>query len=96
MHMKLPVNPKGMTCRCSTAPWGDAATQSLFPNSTQTAFGGILATPSGLVKGRKMLAAQHEGMLPHGHVAITADGKKAKCPFATMREMGLLRGLGRW
>lgn len=61
----------------------------------QTAFGGILATPSGMV-GRKMLAAHSEGRLHHsGATAAAADEPKAKCPFATLKEAGLLRGLGR-
>jgi hypothetical protein len=58
----------------------------------QTAWGGILATPSGHV-GRKMLAAHVT--LHHSEAMAAAHGKKAKCPFATLREMGLLRGLGR-
>ena len=35
LHMKLPVVPTATNCRCSSAPWGEVATQSLFPNSTQ-------------------------------------------------------------
>ena len=62
----------------------------------QTAWGGITATPSGLVVGRKMLAARSEGMLHHGGAtAAAADQPKAKCPFATLKDAGLLRGLGR-
>jgi hypothetical protein len=38
MHMKLPVDPKGTNCRCSSAPWGEVASQSLFPNSTQVCY----------------------------------------------------------
>jgi hypothetical protein len=54
-----------------------------------------VATPSGMVMGRKMLAA-HPGVLHHsGATAAAADGTKAKCPFATLQEADLLRGLGR-
>lgn len=93
MHVKLPVNPKEMKCSCSTAQWGNAATQSLFHNFTQSAFGGILTTPSGLVKGNKLLAAQHDHLLHLLRGGDDNDGSdKPKCPFAQLREMGLLRG----
>jgi hypothetical protein len=61
----------------------------------QTAWGGIVATPSGMVMGRKMLAAHPGAAFHSGATAAAADGKKAKCPFATLKEAGLLRGLGR-
>jgi hypothetical protein len=59
----------------------------------QTAFGGIItATPSGL--GRKMLAAPQQ--MYHHHADLTAGssgGAKPKCPFARLRELGLMQGL---
>lgn len=76
-------------CRCATSPWGDIARQKLFPNSTQTAIGGILATPSGLVTGRKLLSGG-AGVLPTAHPAVQTG---AKCPMAMLRAAGLLSRL---
>jgi hypothetical protein len=57
----------------------------------QTAFGNITATPSGLA-GRKLLAGQR-----HYHhsadLAASSGGVKPKCPFARLRELGLVQGL---
>lgn len=62
----------------------------------QTAFGNITATPSGLggpVAGRKLLAgARHQ--YHSADLAAGSDGAaKPKCPFARLRELGLVEGL---
>jgi hypothetical protein len=64
---------------------------SLPASALQTAFGNITATPSGLA-GRKLLAGQRH----HYHsadLAAGSDGAKPKCPFARLRELGLVQGL---
>lgn len=66
-------------------------TNGLRTSAVQTAFGNITATPSGLA-GRKLLAGQRH----HYHSADLAaggDAAKPKCPFARLRELGLVQGL---
>lgn len=86
---QLPYNTCSMNGRCA------AHISNGVGSALQTAWGGIQATPSGLV-GRKLLAAHPKGMLHHsGAAAAAGDGTKAKCPFATLKQAGLLRGLSR-